>query len=158
MTEGNVDNAVAAKLGEIGARLATVEKTGDDLKKSISDLSGEIRRITELSATDKNHASEIEKLWKEIAERDKKWDERIDRLANAHGSTRDKVNKILWISNGLSLSSMILAGLVGWIGATEIDRLDRFKNKIDDRMDSVEIDIARYHGAESDKGSVGIPP
>lgn len=158
MTEGNVDNAVAVRLGEIGARLSTVERTGEDLKKSIVELGIEVRRITELSVTDRNHASEIEALWKEIAERDKKWDERIDRLTNAHGTTRDKVNKILWISNGLSLGSMLLAGLIGWIGATEIDRLDRFKNKIDARMDSVEIDIARYHGAESDQGSVGVSP
>lgn len=132
------DPAVAVHLARIEGKMEGMKTSSDALGKQLGDVVSELREVSKISQRYQTHDESVKRIWEEIDKRDRKWDERFQKLDDSSGITKDRVNRIFWFSSGVSSVAAILLGLVLWILNGEMVESDRS----DQRLDSIEIHLA----------------
>jgi hypothetical protein len=127
------DTAVVVQLARLQVRMEGLIDSQSALSKKLDDT---------FSHRTTTHEADIQRIWSAIGERDLKWSNRIDAIETRHGDTKEKVNKILYFSAGVSFVSFVLVMMVGWIGRTEMVRSQRMDEVLDNRADQVELYLA----------------
>jgi len=132
------DPAVAVHLARIEGKMEGMKASSDSLGKQLESVVSELREVSKISQRYQTHDESVKRIWEEIDKRDRKWDERFEKLDSTSGITKDRVNRIFWFSSGVSSVAAILLGLVLWILNGEMAESDRS----DQRLDSIEIHLA----------------
>lgn len=127
------DQAVVVQLARLQVRMEGLIESQSALSKKLDDT---------FSNRTTTHEADIQRIWSAIGERDLKWSNRMDAIEIRHGDTKEKVNKILYFSAGVSFVSFVLVMMIGWVGRTEMDRAQRVDEVLDQRTDTIELYLA----------------
>lgn len=136
------DPAVAVCFAQIQGSINGIKDSYEGVIGQLETLNLAVRELTKLTSEYSGNSKAIELIWKELEKRDERWDLRAETLRERNDQTRKSVDKILWFSSGVSAVSMLLIGLLIWIGNGEIDKNHTDAIKTDDRLDKIEIYLA----------------
>ena len=124
------DPASAIVLARVEGRMEGLKQASDVQGRQLDGIQQDMRQVAMTSQRYITHDESVKQIWKVLAERDKKWDERFGLLVETHGVTREKINKLFWFSSGVSSVAVLLLSLVLWILGGEIKQSDMQKDKI----------------------------
>lgn len=132
------DPAVAVHLARIEERMDVIKLSNATLSEQLKSVMVDLKEVMKVSERFTGHNESVKRIWEEIDKRDRKWDERFEKLTTVTMTTEGKVNRMFYFSAGIGSVATVLLALVLWIVTGEMEKT---KNA-DNRLDRIEIHLA----------------